>query len=192
MKRLNILLTLLLLLAFSFGCVSKEAIEEKAYNDVIKELQANGNPIGMFGATWYMTQQEVKNFFNNCRQLDANTLIQARNLYDRPIQASYHFKDNRLMMIVVSFLDEFRSPEEFADAFYKVQNHLSLDYRQMPEPTVHEITPPTDGKWPDQDFLESEREMGRTTLIHRITIQSNSAGEQILMYLSNRLTGEKN
>lgn len=176
----------IILITFIFGCTSKEKIEEKAYADVIKELQENGHPVGMFGATWYMTQQEVKNLFNNCSQLDSNTLVQERNLYGRPIQASYHFKDNRLMIIVVSFKDKFRSLKEFANAFYKVQTHLSIDYEQIPEPVMHEIIPPTNNKWTDQDFLESEKKMGRTTLVHSIRIQDNSAGEQIIMYLSKK------
>ena len=163
---------------------SNERIEQKAYNAVIKELRANGYPVGMFGATWYMTQQEVKNLFKNCYQLSINTLVQERNLYNRPIQASYHFTDNKLMVIVVSFKDDFTSLKAFSDAFYKVQNHLSSDYGPMPEPVMNEIIPPVDNKWTDQDFLKSEKKMGRTTLVHHIKIKNNSAGEQILMYLS--------
>ncbi len=186
LKTAYFIVAVIILNTVIIGCISKEEIEGKAYNDVIKELQANGHPIGMFGATWYMTQQEVKNLFNNCSQLNTNILVHERNLYDRPIQASYHFTDNRLMIIVVSFQDEFRSPKEFADAFYKVQNHLSLDYGQIPEPIMHELIPPTDGKWVDQDFLETRKKMGRTTLIHQIKIKNNSAGEQIIMYLSKK------
>lgn len=166
------------------GCISKEEIEKKAYNDVIKELQANGHPVGMFGAKWYMTQQEVKNLFNDCSKLNANTLVQERNLYGRPIQASYHFEDNRLMIIVVTFKDEFRSLQEFAGAFYEVQHQLSLDYGKMPDPLMREIIPPANNKWPDQDFMESKKKMGRVTLIHQIRIQDNGAGEQIIMFLS--------
>lgn len=169
-----------------FGCISKEEIEEKAYNDVIKELQENGHPVGMFGTTWYMTQQEVKNLFDNISQLNSNILVQEKNHYDRPIQASYHFTDNKLMIIVVSFRDNFRSLKEFADAFYKVQHYLSLDYGQMTEPIMHDVIPPTDNKWTDQDFLESKKIMGRTTLVHSIRIKDNNAGEQIIMYLSKR------
>ncbi|MDP3012595.1 MAG: hypothetical protein Q8M92_00030 [Candidatus Subteraquimicrobiales bacterium] len=186
LKLAYIIVVVIILSTVIFGCISKENIEEKAYDDVIKELQENGHPVGMFGTTWYMTQQEVKNLFGNISQLNTNILVQERNLYDRPIQASYHFTDNRLMIIVVSFKDDFRSLKEFADAFYKVQHYLSLDYGQMPEPFMHEIIPSTDNKWTNQDFLESEKKMGRTTLVHRIKIKDNSAGEQIIMYLSKK------
>ena len=184
---LAIVLALLLVSSF-IGCGQspKEEIEEKAYNNVIKELQANGNPIGMFGATWYMTQQEVKSLNKDLQQIDANTLIEARRLYDRSIQTTYHFENDRLLLIVASFADTFDSLEGFSDAFYTVQNRLSLDYGQMPEPIMHELIPPTDDKWTDQDFLESEKKMGRIHLVHKIRIQSNSAGEQILMYLSEK------
>ena len=41
----------------------------------IKELNENGHPIGMFGASWYMTQQEVKNLFDNMSQLDIRKAV---------------------------------------------------------------------------------------------------------------------
>ena len=134
-----------------------EEIEAKAYSDVIRELEANGNPTGWFGATWYMTQEEVVNLFTNVERLDAKILVQARNLYSRPIQASYHFKDDRLWLIVVSFTDEFRSPEDLADAFYQVQGFLPARYGRMPEPIVHDLIPPTGDTWADQEFVISER-----------------------------------
>lgn len=180
------LVAVIILSTVIFGCISKENIEKKAYDDVIKELHKNGHPVGMFGASWYMTQQEVKNLFENMSQLDSNTLAQDKNLYGRPIQASYHFIDNRLMIIVVSFRDHFRSLKEFANAFYKVQYYLALDYGQMTEPIMHDVIPPTNNKWTDQDFLESKKIMGRTALIHTIRIKDNSAGEQIIMYLSKK------
>ena len=125
LKLAYIIVVVIILSTVIFGCISKENIEEKAYDDVTKELQENGHPVGMFGTTWYMTQQEVKNLFGNISQLNTNILVQERNLYDRPIQASYHFTDNRLMIIVVSFKDNSRSLKEFADAFYKF-NTISL------------------------------------------------------------------
>lgn len=48
---------------------------------------------------------------------------------------------------------------------------------------MHEIIPPVNDKWEDQDLLESEKSMGRIHLIHQITIKDNAAGEQILMFL---------
>lgn len=186
LKLAYIIVVVIILGTVISGCISKEEIEEKAYGDVIKALRANGHPTGMFGASWYMTREEVKNLFNNISQLNSNTLVHEKSLYDRPIQASYHFTDNRLMIIVVSFKDNFRSPKEFSDAFYKVQHYLSLEYGKMPEPLIHEIIPPTKNKWADQEFLESKKKMGRTALVHRVKIQDNSAGEQIIMYLSKR------
>ena len=130
-----------------------------------------------------MTQQDVRNVLNNCDQLDANTLVQQTILYERPVQVGYFFKDNRLYIIVVSFKEEFTSAEEFADAFYEVQDNLSRDYGQMPEPVMYELTPPANGTWKDQDFLESKKELGRVHLIHQIRIKDNAMGEQILMFL---------
>ena len=182
-KLLILVLAVVLVPAAVTGCISTEQVEQKAYNYVLEELKAHGHPTGMFGATWYMTQQDVNNLFSSVHQLDADTLVQARTLYDRPIQASYHFKDNRLWLIVVSFKKEFSSAEEFADAFYVVQDYLSRDYGQMPEPIMHELIPPTDEIWKDQKFLESTKQMGRIWLIHRISIKDNALGEQILMFL---------
>lgn len=187
-RKLIIFLTLLVVLvtvAVSV-CISAEQVRQKAYNDVLEELEANGHPTGMFGATWYMTQQDVRNLLSNLQQLDADTLVQARTLYGRPIQASYHFKDNTLLIIVVSFKEEFYSIQEFAEAFYEVQDDLSRDYGEMPEPIQHDLTPPVNGMWEDQKFLESTKQMGRTILFHRITIKDNGLGEQIGMFLGEK------
>ena len=160
------------------------ATDCRAESEVVKKLRENGHPIGMFGANWDMTQLEVKKLFKNLSQLDANTLAKKSALYDRPMQATFHFKNDRLNIIVVSFMDNFLSLNEFADDFYKVQQNLSMDYGIMPDPIIYELVPPINGKWTDQKFMRSEKKMGRTTLVHRITIKNNSAGEQIMMYLS--------
>lgn len=182
-KLLILVLAVVLVPAAVTGCISTEQVEQKAYNYVLEELKAHGHPTGMFGVTWYMTQQDVKNVLNNCDQLDANTLVQQTILYERPVQVGYFFKDNRLYIIVVSFKEEFTSAEEFADAFYEVQDNLSRDYGQMPEPVMYELIPPANGTWKDQDFLESKKELGRVHLIHQIRIKDNAMGEQILMFL---------
>jgi len=161
--------------------VDYEAIEEKAYNDVIETLKSSGAPTGMFGSTWYMTQQEVKNLFNDCIQLDANRLVHKGSYCDRPAEVTFDFENDRLLLIITTFPGEFQSPQDFADAFYKVQEKLSLEYGQMP--ITYDLSPPVNGKWVDQDFLRSEKKMGRVILIHQIKIKDNAAGEQIMMFL---------
>lgn len=186
-KLIIVVLVLILTPVMVSGCNSTEQAEQSAYNHVLDELRADGHPTGMFGATWYMTQQDLGNILTSLHQLDANTLVQSRTLYDRPIQASYHFKsedfNNRLWLIVVSFEDEFYSSDQFATAFYTAQDYLSRDYGAIPEPVMHELVPSSNGVWEDQDFLDSTKHMGRVTLIHQITIRDNALGEQILMYL---------
>ena len=133
-----------------------------------------------------MTQQDVRNSLISCEQLDTNTLVQSRTLYERPVQVAYSFTDNKLLIIVVSLKEEFHSIEEFAEAFYEVQDYLSRDYGQMPEPVMHELMPPTDEIWKDQKVLESKKQMGRINLIHQIKIKDNALGEQILMFLGKK------
>lgn len=183
MRIITVVFVLLVINSVLFGCISTEQVEEKAYNDVLEELRANGNPTGMFGVTWYMTQQDVNEIFDDCYQLSSDTLAHERIYCYRPVQVSYHFTDNRLMIIIVTFKDEFSSLEEFFKAFYKVQDCLSSEYGRMPEPFMHEIIPPINDNWEDQDLLESEKRMGRVHLIHQIKIKDNAAGEQILMFL---------
>ncbi len=177
---------LLVISSVLFGCISTEQVEEKAYNDVLEELRANGNPTGMFGVTWYMTQQDVNETFDDCYQLSSDTLAHEMFYCDRPVQVSYHFTDDRLFIIIVTFNDEFSSLEEFSEAFYRVQDCLSSEYGQMLETIMHESIPPVNDKWEDQDLLESEKRMGRIHLIHQITIKDNAAGEQILMFLGEK------
>ena len=62
------LLLVLITLALS-GCISTEQIKERAYNDVLEELKADGHPTGMFGVTWYMTQQDVNTILDDLYQL---------------------------------------------------------------------------------------------------------------------------
>ena len=182
MKWWLLVLTTLLLAS----CATKA--EHDTYGDVLRGLAQNGHPSGMFGATWFMTQQEVWSLFNDARLSDAQTLVQARSLYDRPIEASYQFEGDRLYVIVVSFQDEFGSLNELVDAFYQIQSDLYPTYGQMPEPILHDLLPRTEGRLADQDFIESTKIMGRTTLIHRITITNDIAGEQILMFLTDDVT----
>ncbi len=186
-KKVITVVLLLITISFSaFSCISAEQVKEKAYSDVLEELKANGNPTGMFGVTWYMTQQDVNEIFDDCYQFSNDTLMHERTYADRLVQVSYHFSDDRLMLIIVTFKDEFSSLEEFSDVFYRVQDYLSREYGQMPEPIMHEIIPPVNDKWGDQDLLKSEKRMGRIHLIHQITIKNNAAGEQILMFLGEK------
>lgn len=180
------LLPVLITLALS-GCISTEQIKEKAYNHVLEELKADGHPTGMFGVTWYMTQQDVNTILDDLYQLSDDTLAHERIYYERPVQVSYHFRlDDRLSIIVVTFKDEFSSLEKFSEAFYKVEDYLSRDYGQMPEPVMHELIPPTDEVWKNQEVLESKKQMGRIILIHQIKIKDNALGEQILMFLGKK------
>jgi len=186
-KIITVYFLLILSMISVAGCVSKEAsieeAKERAYNDIREELLDNGHPIGMFGVSWNMTQQEVKQLLGNCSQLNTNTIVQEMNFYGRPIKASFHFTENRLLLIVVSFADKFKSVDEYASAFYLVQEQLSLDYGKMPEPVMNDIIPPVNDQWTDQLLIGSSKQMGRTNLTHQITIKNNSMGEQILMYL---------
>ena len=182
MKKL--LIILFIICVATSGCMSKESAERKAYSDINKELNANGHPTGMFGASWNMNQKEVRWAGKNHKQLDTDTLAMDVILYNRPAQASFHFTDDRLRAIVVTFKDHFLSPDELASAFYKTQDELLLSYGTMSDPVTNKIIAPVNGQWKDQTLIESTKQMGRTNLIHKVAIKNNSAGEQIIMYLS--------
>lgn len=72
----------------------------------------------------------------------------------------------------------------FPEAFYKVQNNLDDDYGQSFATKVSELIPPVNNVWIDQKFIVNEIEMGKVILTHQLTIQDNTMGEQIIMYLS--------
>lgn len=180
------LLPVLITLALS-GCSSDEWVKQKAYDHVLEELKTDGHPTGMFGVTWYMTQQDVNKIHDDLYQLIDDALAHEKVYCERSVRVSYHFRlDDRLSIIIVTFMDDFSSLDKFSDAFYEVQNCLSSEYGQMPDSVMHEIIPPADGVWKDQMVLESSKQMGRISLIHRISIQDNALGEQIIMFLGKK------
>ncbi len=163
---------------------TKEEIRQTAYNDVLEELETNGYPTGMLGATYYMTQQEVRELFDDVEQFDSDILARQTTLYGRPIQATYHFSDGRLLQVVASFQEQFDSLDEMSVAFYKTQEKLDADYGQI-SVTLNEIIPPQGDQWEDQQVLVAKKNLGRTSIIHQVSVQDNGIGEQFMMYLSN-------
>lgn len=161
----------------------KEGIRQTAYNDVLEELETNGYPTGMLGVTYYMTQQEIRELFDNVEQFDSDILARQTTLYGRSIQASYHFSDGRLMQIVVSFKEQFDSLDEMSAVFYQTQEKLDSNYGQM-SVTLNEIIPPQGDQWEDQQVLVAKKKLGRTSIIHQVSVQDNGIGEQLMMYLS--------
>ena len=158
-----------------------ESAKSATDSRILRELEENGNPTGMFGATWYMSQEEVKDLFGDVYQLDADILGQATEFLGRPIEASYHFREDRLWLITVSFKEQISSLNQLSDRFYLVERDLSQIYGPMRVPRVHEPIPPVDGVWPDQELVESEKRMGHATLLHRVAARNNGIGEQIIM-----------
>ena len=162
----------------------KEEIRQTAYSDVLKELETNNYPTGMLGATYYMTQQEIRELFDDIEQFDSDILARQTILYGRPIQVSYHFSDDRLLQIVASFQEQFDSLDEMSATFYQTQEKLDVDYGQM-SVTLNEIVPPKGDQWEDQQVLVAKKNLGRASVIHQVSVKDNGIGEQFMMYLSN-------
>jgi len=161
----------------------KEEIRKMAYSDVLKELRANNYPTGMLGVTYYMTQQEVRELFDDIEQFDSDILARQTTLYGRPVQVTYHFSDKYLSLIVASFQEQFNSLDEMSTAFYETQEKLVDNYGQM-SVTLNEIIPPQGDQWEDQQVLVAEKNLGRTSIIHQVSVKDNGIGEQFMMYLS--------
>lgn len=177
---------LIFLVSGNFSTLSeenKEEIRQTAYSDVLEELESNNHPTGMLGVTYYMTLQEVRELFNDVEQFDSDILARQTTLYGRPVQASYHFSDGRLMQVVASFQEQFNSLDEMSAAFYQTQEKLDADYGQM-SVTLSEIIPPQGNQWEDQQVLVAKKNLGRTSIIHQVSVKDNGIGEQFMMYLS--------
>lgn len=158
-------------------------VNELAYEDVLKELISNNHPTGILGGTWYMTQSEVKKISSDIRQLDADILVRSTILYGRPVQANYHFVKGRLFQVTVSFDEQFDSLDELSEAFYSTQEKIDRDYGQM-SVKLNELIPAVNGINVDQDVLIAEKNLGRTSITHKIMIKDNGIGEILYMYLS--------
>lgn len=96
------------------GCMPKESIERKAYDDINNELSASGYPVGMFGTRWFMSSNEVQELFGDCYQSGPNTLAIKREVYGRSAKINYFFTDDKLLFICISFADQFDSIEKLS------------------------------------------------------------------------------
>jgi len=141
-------------------------------------------PAGMFGASWLMTKDQVRKACGRCGQLDPNTLVQQRVLYDRQVAVRYVFLNGGLVQIVAAFPEKSFS-EDSADLssvsayleYLKVQDGLSKEYGQMPDAVISK----------DKSGFKSEMEMGGTTLVHQLNAtgdkrQGRHIDERVVMY----------
>jgi hypothetical protein len=68
-----------------------------------------------------MTTGEFKNLFNDCYQTGPNILTIERNVYERLAQVNYCFDNDLLMLIIISFTDQYNSLDDFSKEFYRVK-----------------------------------------------------------------------
>jgi hypothetical protein len=55
----------------------------------------------------------------------------------------------------------------------------------MTSSQINEIQPPVNNIWKDQTIIEYIKKMDKVILEHRLRIQDNALGEQIMLYLTN-------
>lgn len=185
----KIISTFLIIIIFTlfinpiFRFIGGEFGEKTAIRDSLMQLKNENNPIGMFGVKWYMSQEEVKNLYQNTEQVDSETIARLTEFHGRPVKVFYNFTSNKLMQISASFLEKTTSLENMSELFYKTQEKLSEDYGTMSKPVLNEVFSPINGKYIDQEVMISEKQMGRINLVHRIFIKDGGIGEQLYMYL---------
>jgi hypothetical protein len=163
---------------------NKEDIQKQAQQDVLDDLIANGYPIGFMGGTWYMSRAELRSLFPELYYLDTDLLgkvyfQRTSYLYEQTVLTTYVFVEDLLLEIIVTFMNDFTYMWELITNYEKIQGNLSFDYGKMPQYTKNELLSPRT----DQDYLVSEKQMGKVVLVHRILIQDGVAGEQIYMFL---------
>lgn len=183
----NLKITILYVSSLSFfvfmllgaSCASVTNIEDKVHQDILDELRANNNPIGMMGGTWYMSEQELHSVFPELYSLDINIFQRDTAYYGQAALASYVFQNGLLLQVLITFKNNDHSLGALKNNYERNQTFLSYDYGTMPQYKVSEFLSVQES----QEYFLSEKKMGRVVLVHRLVILEGVLGEQIYMYL---------
>jgi hypothetical protein len=99
--------------------------EERAKESVDTDAKALGAPSGMFGAKWLMTSKEVRSAIPAAVESAPDQLVETRQVYGRAAQVQYHFKDDRLLLVLVQFV----APSSESQ-FDQIELQLAASYKK--------------------------------------------------------------
>jgi hypothetical protein len=142
------------------------AEHQEAISRLEQDALAVRAPPGLFGTKWLMSPGEVMKLATNAKPLYPGVLSENRSLYDRQARVSYHFANDALLLIEVTFV----GPSTDAD-FTQTQARLAADYGKMPAPLPFE-----------KCLLSSRKKMGPFVVQHCLSESSGAQSERLLLY----------
>lgn len=123
-----------------------------------------GAPAGVFGTKWLMSESEVKRAVPNAEPDGRGSLIEYRSVYDRDATINYGFKDDYLLIVVVTFWGKASESQ-----YHEVQKKLTADYGALSEPAPK-----------DRFNLYSYRQVDRFMIEHVLYDSMGTPIEQVL------------
>lgn len=141
---------------------------------VRQEAKAQRVPAGFFDVKWLASMDDVRALRPNVMPETAETLVEQETLYGRPVKVTYFFKDNAVMLFIITF-----STPANRESFQVVQTELNQDYGPMA------------GLSQDSDQYGarqcSKKRTERFEIDHCVRELSSFVQEQILVYRTARL-----
>jgi hypothetical protein len=146
-----------------------EAGRQAAINQVASDAASSGAPVGLLGAKWLMSMDEVRRIRPEVALGEPSQLIEVADAFGRMASIMYSFEDDALLLIVVSFLDS--AAPTFMRNYDSTQELLTSQFGSLSEPL------------PTSDYrLRSTRTIGRFAVAHLLSEPQGYRVEQVLMY----------
>jgi hypothetical protein len=147
--------------------VGHEAGRQAAIDRLTQDATAAGAPTGLFGAKWLMSMNDVVGIAPNAKKLAVGILGETRAVYERQALVTYHFTNDLLLLITVSFLGA-STPADFE----RTQARLASEFGAMPDPSRTEPA-----------GLLSTRRISHFVLQHSLEPAESGASEEVRFYL---------
>lgn len=137
------------------------------------ESIAQNAPNGFMGAKWLMTMPQVKALFPQAVEFTAENLKLDASAFDRPAFIDFIFKNDLLIMIIISFKGE------KTEMTYQQTHDLITDkYGSFPEPSSA-----------GEEILSSKKIIGRVAIEHVLYQQMGMPIEQVMFYRTKNGSG---
>jgi len=139
---------------------------QAAIKTVERESLAQNAPTGFMGAKWLMTMSQVKSLIPDATEFAPGNLKLDTTGFGRPAFVDFEFKDNQLLIIIVTFKGE-KTESTYRQTHILVEN----EYGAFPEPSS------------TSDFiLASEKRIGRIMIMHVLYQSLGMPIEQVTLY----------
>jgi len=163
---LVIFITIYIAIVFVSKFVGKQEGREAAIVEIQKESIADNAPTGFMGAKWLMPISQVEALFPDAYRFDKDNLKLDTIVFDRPAFVDFKFKNNSLLMIIITFKGEKNKKT------YRLTHDLVMkEYGVFPEAT-------STSKY----ILISKKRIGRIAIRHQLYKIGEMSIEQVMLY----------